>query len=64
METIVVYVIIAALIALIGINRQIGYGWSFVLCIFISPLIGLIIILFSKRKDIEFVDVNKTDKLN
>ncbi len=52
-----VNVIISALVALIGKNRKIGYGWSFVLCLFLSPIIGLIIILFSKKKDVEFVDV-------
>ena len=51
-------IIISALIALIGKDRNIGYGWSFVLCLFLSPLIGLIIILFSKKKDVEFIDAN------
>lgn len=54
---VLVNVIISALVALIGKNRKIGYGWSFVLCLFLSPIIGLIIILFSKKKDVEFVDV-------
>lgn len=53
------FVIIAALVALVGKNRKIGYGWSFVLCLFLSPIIGLIIILFSKRKDkVDFVEIN------
>jgi len=62
METfavLIVAVIISALVALIGKDRKIGYGWSFVLCLFLSPIIGLIIILFSKKKDVEFVDANK-----
>ena len=42
-------IILSALIALIGRNRSIGYGWSFLLCLFVSPIIGLIIILCSKR---------------
>ena len=54
-------VIIAALVALIGKDRNIGYGWSFVLCLFLSPIIGLIIILFSKKKDVEFVDADKNN---
>lgn len=59
---IVIFIIIAALVALLGKDRKIGYGWSFVLCIFLSPIIGLIIILFSKKNsDIEFIDV-KEDK--
>lgn len=62
MEQFVIFifaVIIAALVALLGKNRKIGYGWSFVLCLFLSPIIGLIIILLSKKKDVEFVDANK-----
>lgn len=52
-------VIVSALVALIGKNRKIGYGWSFVLCLFLTPIIGLIIILFSKKVDtVDFVDVN------
>jgi hypothetical protein len=51
MEKLVFLVIIAALVALLGRNRNIGYGWSFVLCLFLSPIIGVIIILFSKKVD-------------
>lgn len=58
MEKLVFLVIIAALVALLGTKRKIGYGWSFVLCLFLSPIIGLIIILFSKKVDsVDFVDV-------
>ena len=46
-----------ALIALLGRNRKIGDGWRLVLCLFLSPLIGLIIILWWKKKDVEFIDV-------
>lgn len=56
-------VIISALVALLGRNRKIGYGWSFVLCLFLSPIIGVIIILFSKKNDaVDFVDVKKDDE--
>jgi len=58
MEQVVALVIISALVALIGKNRKIGYGWSLVLCLFLSPIIGLIIILFSKKNDVNFVDAN------
>lgn len=50
-------IIIAALVALLGSNRKIGYGWSLFFCIIFSPIIGLIIILFSKKNEVEFVDV-------
>lgn len=55
----IIAILISALVALIGKDRKIGYGWSFVLCLFLSPIIGLIIILFSKKKDVEFVEVKK-----
>ena len=45
----VLNIILSALVALLGRNRKIGYGWGFVLCLFLSPLIGLIIILCSKK---------------
>ena len=51
-------IIHCALVALLGRKRKIGYGWSFVLCLFLSPLIGLIITLCSKKKDVDFIDVN------
>lgn len=50
MEKIAGHIIISALAALFGINRKLGYGWSFVLCLLLSPAIGLIIILTSKKK--------------
>ena len=60
MEKIVFSVIISALVALLGMNRKIGYGWSFVLCLFLTPIVGLIIILFSKKNNsVEFIDVKK-----
>jgi hypothetical protein len=59
-----ILVIFSALVALLGKNRKIGYGWSFVLCLFLSPIIGLIIILFSKKNDVEFVDIKKEDDSN
>lgn len=63
MEKIVILVIVAALVALIGRNRKIGYGWSFLLCLFLSPIIGLIIILFSKKVDsVDFVDVKENEQ--
>ena len=61
---ILIGVIISALVALLGKDRNIGYGWSFVLCLFLSPIIGLIIILFSKKKDVEFIDIPKDDSNN
>jgi hypothetical protein len=65
MEKIIGGIIISALVALLGKNRKIGYGWSFVLCLFLTPLIGLIIILNSKKNDaVEFVEINKENETN
>ena len=60
----IIGVIASALIALIGRNRKIGYGWSFVLCLFLTLIIGLIIILISKKNDVEFVDVESPGASN
>lgn len=61
---IVIWLISSLLIALVGKNRKIGYGWSLVLCLFLSPLIGLIIILFSKKKQPEFVEITNAKSQN
>ena len=63
MEKLLILIVVAALVALLGINRKIRYGWSFVLCLFLSPIIGLIIILFSKKVDsVDFVDIKKENE--
>lgn len=57
MGILILSIVLSALVALIGKEREIGYGWSFVLCLFLSPIIGLIIILFSKKKNkAEFIE--------
>lgn len=48
---------VSLLVALLGKKRTIGWGWSFVLCLFLSPIIGLIITLCCKKKSVDFVDV-------
>ena len=58
---VIIWVVISALVALLGEKREIGYGWSLVLCLFLSPIIGLIIILLSKKK-VDFVDINNNNK--
>lgn len=35
------------LVGIIGSNRRIGFGWSFLLSIITTPIIGLIVTLFS-----------------
>jgi hypothetical protein len=59
MVGIIAFIVFSLLVGMLGDKRKIGFGWSFVLSLFLSPIIGLIITLFSKKKDIEFVDINK-----
>ncbi len=62
MEQFVILAIgLAALVGQLGKSRKIGFGWSFTLSLFLSPIIGLIITLASKKKDVEFVDIDKTN---
>lgn len=64
MEQVVLLVVavgLAALVGLVGKNRKIGFGWSFALSLVLSPIIGLIITLFSKKKDVEFIDIPKDE---
>jgi hypothetical protein len=59
---IIALIILSALVALLGKDRKIGYGWGFALCLFLSPVIGLIIILCSKKKEVEFVEVGNNSQ--
>lgn len=54
------HAIASALVALLGKNRKIGYAWSFVFCLVLSPFIGVIIILFSKKNlDLDLAEAPK-----
>lgn len=64
MEQLIVVLILiglAALVGQVGKNRTIGFGWSFALSLLLSPILGLIITLFSKKKDVEFIDIPKDE---
>jgi hypothetical protein len=37
---------------LVGQKRNIGFGWTFFFCLFLSPLLGLLIALLSDKKRI------------
>jgi phosphate/sulfate permease len=55
--SIVGWLIFCIIVGAIGSNRKIGFAGAFFLSLFLSPLIGLIISLFSKSKsDIAFQD--------
>ncbi len=56
------HALIAYLIARLGDNRNIGFGWSFVFALILGPVIGLIIVLCSKKKQPDFVDVKSNEE--
>lgn len=58
---IIVWIVLCLVVALLGKDRKIGYGWSLFFCVFLSPLIGLVIILCSKKikQNTEFEDMNR-----
>ena len=47
--TLLGWVLLTALVAPMGINRKIGLWWGVFFCFFFSPLIGAIIISFSRK---------------
>lgn len=42
----------------LGSKRKIGFGWALVFSLVFGVLIGLIIVLCSKKKDVDFVDID------
>lgn len=59
------HLISSAVVALLGRNRKIGYGGSFALCVVLSPIIGVIFILFSKKNDaVDFAEMPKDIQQN
>ena len=60
----VIFVVIAVSLAYgvgcLGRNRKIGFGWAFFLSL-VNKLLGLIVVLCSKKKnkDIEFININE-----
>ncbi|MGB0976407.1 MAG: SHOCT domain-containing protein [Prolixibacteraceae bacterium] len=49
--TFLLWIIFSFVIASIGSNRKIGFGGALILSLIFSPLIGLIIVLCSSKKD-------------
>ncbi len=61
---IIIALTLSCLVGVLGEKRKIGFGWSFALSLFFTPIIGLIITLFSRKKDsVDFVDINKKENL-
>jgi len=45
----ILWIILSILFASLGRNRKIGFGRAFLICILLSPLIGLIVVLISEK---------------
>lgn len=61
MDVVVIFVfriILASVFAWIGEKRKVGSVWGFVLTFFLG-LVGIIIVLCSKKTDCEFIEVEK-----
>lgn len=62
MVAIIAFIIFSLLVAQLGKDRKIGFGWSFVISLLLSPLIGLIVTLCSKKNsEIDFVEIKKNE---
>lgn len=46
---IIIWIILSILIAALGRKRKIGFGRALLICILLSPLIGLIFVLVSEK---------------
>jgi len=44
------YIILCLIVASIGSDRKIGYGGTFLVCLFLSPIIGALFAIASERK--------------
>lgn len=60
----ILHTIFSGIFALVGKNREIGYGTTFALCFFLSSAIGASIALDSKKKESKFTEIKKDDKSN
>ena len=56
---IVVAIILSALVAWMGARRKIGFGWAFFFSLMLSPVVGLIIVLCSRKREPDFVEMDK-----
>jgi uncharacterized membrane-anchored protein YhcB (DUF1043 family) len=55
---VVLFILFSYWIGVLGRKRRIGFGFAFLLSLCLSPVIGLIVVLFSKKK-IEFNESHK-----
>lgn len=50
MSAIVFWLVLSVLVGAIGSNRKIGFATALFVALFLSPLVGFIVVLFSKSK--------------
>lgn len=54
----IISLLLAYGVGCLGKKRKIGFGWAFTFAL-VNVLLGLIIVLCSKKKDTEFIDIDK-----
>ena len=66
MERFVLIIIAIALaygVGCLGRNRRIGFGWAFAISLF-NVILGLIVVLCSKKKDsVDFIEADKNKEV-
>lgn len=66
MERFVLIIIAVALaygVGCLGRNRRIGFGWAFAISLF-NVILGLIVVLCSKKKDsVDFIEADKNKEV-
>lgn len=66
MERLVLIIIAVALaygVGCLGRNRRIGFGWAFAISLF-NVILGLIVVLCSKKKDsVDFIEADKNKEV-
>ena len=66
MESLVLIIIAVALaygVGCLGRNRRIGFGWAFAISL-LNMILGLIVVLCSKKKDsVDFIEADKNKEV-
>lgn len=56
---IVAVIILSVLVAWMGAKRKIGFGWALFFSLMLSPVVGLIVVLCSRKREPDFVEMDK-----
>lgn len=41
--------LLSVLVGMLGASRRLGFGWSFLISLFLTPFVGLVCVLLSER---------------